>query len=266
MDHKKITDANRKAWNEVLPFHKKGRKIDLHKGFARPGFSVLDDVITAKLKEIGLKGKTVAQPCCNNGRELLSLINLGAKSGVGFDLSDAFIEEANELKKIAGVDCRFVETNVLEIGEEYRGQFDMVLITIGALCWITDLPRFFEIVEGMLKVGGDLIIYESHPIAFTLALEGDNGYDSTHPLNPVFSYFKSDPWAEVGLDYYGNARYEGTTHYSFTQKFSDIINPIVKSGLLIQELREYSHDISNGFAHIENEKILPLSYILHCVK
>jgi len=266
MNHKKIIEANRKAWNEVLPFHRKGRRIDLHKEFARPGFSVLDEIITAKLKEIGLDGKTVAQPCCNNGRELLSLINLGAKSGVGFDLSGAFIGEANELKNIAGLNCTFIETNVLDIGELYMGKFDMVFITIGALCWLPDLKKFFEIVYRILRDGGDLVIYEEHPFIYTLAMDGDKEYDPDLPMMPVHSYFRSDPWSDAGLDYYGNAEYEAVVHYSFTQKFSDILNPIVKSGFLPREMQEYPHDISNGFRHIENERILPLSYMLHCEK
>ncbi len=266
MDHRKIIEANRKAWNEVLPYHRKSRRIDLHKEFTRPGFSVLDDIITAKLNEIGLDGKTIAQLCCNNGRELLSLINLGAKRGVGFDLSEAFINEANELKDISGLDCTFVETNVLDIGEEYRGKFDLVFITIGALCWIPDLSRFFEIVHDILKNGGDLVIYDSHPFIYTLAMEGDDVYDPERPMSPVYSYFKSDPWAEAGLDYYGNIKYDASVHYSFTLKFSDTVNPIIQNGLAIRELREYPHDISNGFAHIENKKVLPLSYMLHCQK
>lgn len=266
MNHKKIIEANRKAWNEVLPFHRKGRRMDLHKEFARPGFSVLDEIITAKLKEIGLDGKTVAQPCCNNGRELLSLINLGAKTGVGFDLSDAFIGEANELKEIAGLDCTFIETNVLDIGDEFTGKFDLVFITIGALCWIPDLSKFFEIVHDILKDNCDLVIYEEHPFIYTLAMEDEEGYDPERPMNPRYSYFKSDPWIEAGLDYYGNEKYNATAHYSFTQKFSDILNPIVQSGFLLREMQEYPHDISNGFGHIENERILPLSYMLHCEK
>jgi len=266
MDHKKVIEANRKAWNEALPYHRRGRRIDLHKEFARSGFSVLDDIITAKLKEIGLDGKAVVQLCCNNGRELLSLVNLGAKSGVGFDLSEAFIAEANELKRIAGLDCTFVETNVLDIGREYHGKFDLAFITIGALCWIPDLSRFFEIVHDILKDKGDLVIYESHPFIYTLAMEDEEGFEPERPVNPVYSYFKSDPWTEAGLDYYGNEKYDATVHYSFTQKFSDIVNPIAQNGLIVRELQEYPHDISNGFAHIENKKILPLSYMLHCRK
>lgn len=38
--------------------------------------------IARELQTIGFKNKTVSQFCCNNGRELLSLMQLGAKEGI----------------------------------------------------------------------------------------------------------------------------------------------------------------------------------------
>ncbi len=263
MKNKDITEANRKAWNQALEHHRKSRGIDLHENFKKRGFSTLDEIITAKLKEIGLNGKRVAQLCCNNGRELLSAINLGAESGVGFDISDAFIEEGKELQKISGLNCEFVRTDILEIGHEYDGQFDIVLITIGALSWIPDLDAFFKVTARLLKKGGDLLIYETHPFAYMLATATDKEFVPSDPLKIINTYFRTEPWVdESGLDYYGKSQYESTLSYSFTQKLSDIINPIVRSGIAIKELLEYPHDISNLFAEAEKPALAPLCYIL----
>nr|HPI32382.1 hypothetical protein [candidate division Zixibacteria bacterium] len=95
-DTKRITEANRRAWNEATPLHQRHRTVDLRAKFAEPGYSCLDPIETAKLLQIGLAGQRVAQLCCNNGREILSLVNLGAAEGVGFDISDAAIAEAYE--------------------------------------------------------------------------------------------------------------------------------------------------------------------------
>ena len=91
---KKYSEANRTAWNEAAPIHRKTRPVDLNEFFSKPGASLLDPVETGILKSFGLDGKTVAQLCCNNGRDLISIVNIGAKSGTGFDISDGFIEEA----------------------------------------------------------------------------------------------------------------------------------------------------------------------------
>lgn len=41
-------------------------------------------------------------------------MQLGAKEGVGFDISDAAISEAEELAEIAKENARFIRTNALE--------------------------------------------------------------------------------------------------------------------------------------------------------
>jgi len=126
MDIKKYTEANREAWNEVIPIHQKSHSRNLKHEFTKKGYSVLDEIETALLKDIGLKGKNVAHLCCNNGRELLSIINIGAASGVGFDISDEAIREANELRELCELNCDFVRTDVYDIDDKYTNSFDLV--------------------------------------------------------------------------------------------------------------------------------------------
>lgn len=260
---KKYTEANRLAWNEVTPIHQKARKINLKKEFARRGFSVLDEYATAKLAEIGLAGKRVAQICCNNGRETLSLINIGAKSAIGFDISDEAIKEARELADIAGLDCEFVRTDVYDIGEEYYSTFDLAFITIGALPWMPDLNRFFEVVAGILKDNGYLVIYEQHPFGYMLAMEGDDDYDPDNPLKIVHSYFREEPWINnTGIDYIGKSKYKAETSYDFTVTLTKIINAVAENGIMIKEFTEYNHDISTDFENLKEESRIPKSYML----
>ena len=66
-----------------------------------------------------------------------------------------------------------------------------------------------------------------------------------------------------GLDYVGKSEYESqTTEYWFVHNISEIINSAVKSGLVIQEFNEYSHDISANLEHLESEQRIPKCYIL----
>ena len=83
MERKEIAEANRKAWNEVTPLHQKARKINLAEKFKEKDFSLLDPIETKKLQEVNVKGMSIAHLCCNNGRELLSILNaLEAEFGV----------------------------------------------------------------------------------------------------------------------------------------------------------------------------------------
>ncbi|PKK83005.1 MAG: hypothetical protein CVT49_10700 [candidate division Zixibacteria bacterium HGW-Zixibacteria-1] len=263
MDRKKIIEANREAWNEAIQKHQQARGDELKNGFARKGFSILDETITEKMKQLRIEGMDAAQLCCNNGRELLSMINLGAKSGVGFDLSDDAIKEADELAAIAGANCKFVRTDVLEIGPEYNNSFDLIYISIGALTWLPDLGGFFKIVSRLMRKNGTLLIYEQHPFAFMLAAADEPEYDQKHPLNVAYSYYRTEPWAnDTGIDYVGMTTYKAKEAFSFTQKLSDIFNAIIAAGINITEFIEYDHDISKMWEHIEKEKKIPLCCIL----
>ncbi|MEW5925650.1 MAG: class I SAM-dependent methyltransferase [Candidatus Zixiibacteriota bacterium] len=263
MDRKRIIAANREAWNEATGVHQRARGNKLKEGFAHKEFSTLDNIITRKMKQLHVEGKDAAQLCCNNGRELLSIINMGAKSGVGFDLSDEAIEEGRELAAIAGTNCRFVRTDVLEIGDEYNNSFDFVYISIGALSWLPDLDGFFRIVSRMLRKDGTLLIYEQHPFTYMLAAPDEPDFDKEHPMEVAYSYYRTEPWTnDTGIDYVGKTTYKGKEAFSFTQKLSDIFNAIIDSGINILEFAEFDHDIAESWDHIEKEKMIPLCYTL----
>ncbi len=78
MSRKDITSANREAWEEAAPLHRAQNLERQVVARREPGYSCLDEIETARLPALGLAGKVVAQLCCNNGREPLSVKNLGA--------------------------------------------------------------------------------------------------------------------------------------------------------------------------------------------
>lgn len=120
-----FTDANREAWDEAASVHARINQAKLLEAFAKPGHSTLDDHCLVRLEEIGFEGKAVAQLCCNNGRDLLSLRNLGAGHCVGFDASTEFIGQARALARLTGhEDVEFVVTDVYDIAAEKAGPYD----------------------------------------------------------------------------------------------------------------------------------------------
>ena len=256
-------EKNRAAWNQVAPIHRQQRKTDLREAVQSPSFCAINDIEKALFEKIGLAGKHVAQFCCNNGQELISLAKLGAASGVGFDIADEVVKEAQELAELAQVNCSFVRSNIMEIPESYFEQFDIVYLTAGTLTWIEDLPRLFAIAQLLAKAGGYLVIYEIHPFLDMIALPDDDEYDPHQELQIVYSYFKNDPYVdEHGLDYVGGTHYEARTTYSFPHNFSAILSSIATNAFAILDVKEYSHDISGGFKFLEKYQKLPLSYTL----
>jgi len=256
-------EGNREAWNQALKYHQKALQNSLQLGFQNPDFTTLDReydrVLIDKLKHIDLSEKTIAQIPCNNGRELLSLMRLGAKEAIGFDISDAAILEAKQLAEIAKENATFIRTNVLDIGAEYNNRFDFIFISQGSLQWFPDLDAYFGVVARLLKQGGQVLIFEIHPFAYLF----ENGFSfEKQNFDSLTSYFKKGPYNyPAGLDYFGGVEYESSECFWFMHKMSDIINAILNNGICVQEFEEYNIEMADN-PDVEGYDQLPLSYIL----
>ncbi|MEX0922077.1 MAG: methyltransferase domain-containing protein [Rhodovibrionaceae bacterium] len=261
MEREAYTAANKAAWNDSAALHRAGAAWErLREGFAQPGFSCLDAVETALFAEVGIAGKDVAQLCCNNAREILSVKNLGAARCVGFDQSAAFLAQGGELAVLAGQELELVEGDVYAIPAAYDGSFDIVLITIGVFGWMPDLGAFFAIVARLLKPGGQLLVHEEHPImnVFEPAAE--------RPFEPASSYFRKAPFAENhAIVYYGEEAPEVETHYWFVHPLSAVIMVALGAGLTLESFREYPNNISSAEFDLYETRAgveLPMSYTL----
>lgn len=254
-----IVAANRASWNESAARHRAhDQYAALQAGFAKPGFSALDEVLTGRLKAIGLDGKAACQLCCNNGCELLSLRTLGATGLAGFDFAEEFLTQGRELAALAGTEADFVQTDITRIPERYDGSFDLALVTIGVFGWMPDLARFFATARRVLKPGGRLFIYEGHPI---LNMYDDR--DRGGPPQPDESYFRSEPYrTDTGLDYWAKEDYAAKPNYWTFHKMSDVIMGILRAGFAIEDFEEFPHNVGSH-DHLENQPHqLPLSYVL----
>lgn len=256
---KDITRKNLIAWQEAAPIHARHNQAHLREAFSRPGFSVLDPIETGILQDLGVTGQDVAQVCCNNGRELLSVKSMGAACCVGFDGAQGFVDQANDLAQAAGQEVEFVCCDAYDIPERYHHSFDLVTITIGVLGWMPDIDGFFASIEQLLRPGGAIFIYEHHPVLVMME-PGAAG----SPVAFELSYFRTDAYIDdSGLDYYGGESYDATPNASFSHKMSDILMAGVKSGLSLEHFQERPEHISNMWWNVEHADIgLPMCYTL----
>lgn len=200
----------------------------------------------------------MAQLCCNNARELLSIRNMGAGRCVGFDFSRAFLDQGRELAVAAGQDLEFLQTEITAIPPEHNGQFDLAVVTIGVLGWMPDLSAFFATVARVLKPGGRTFLYEDHPIL--------NMYpDGEQPMPPVpdESYFRSTPYcSDEGLDYWGGKNYDAQPVYWIFHRMCDVVMGVVRNGFAIEDFEELPHNTGTRQLYENQPQQLPLSYIL----
>ena len=252
--------ANRDAWNEAAALHRRQNQAELLETFSKGGYSCLLPKEKEILENLGMQGLSVAQLGCNNGRELISVKNMGAGLCVGFDQSEEFVQQARELNEAAGQDCRFVVSPIHEISKDFDRTFDLVFVTIGVLGWMPDLDQFMARAAEILRPGGRLFLSEQHPILWMIE-PGKAG----DPLVWELSYFDKAPYKDSeGLDYYGGGTYESKPLYSFQHKMSDIFSSAIGAGLgRIEHFEESPEHISNTWWNVEECKLgFPMSFTL----
>lgn len=259
MDTKTVTEANREAWEEAAPKHAAQNQERLIDSFKDPSFTLLNEVETRRLEAIGVKGKDIAQVCCNNGRELLCVKRMGAARCVGFDGAQGFINQARELNEAAGTDVEFVCTNIYDIDPAYFDCFDAVTITIGVLSWMPDLRAVFNVLDKIMRPGAALFIYEHHPVLEMMEVGGPND-----PVAFELSYFDKQPYVDTtGLDYWSGENYDAKPASSFLHTMADVIMSGINNGMAVEHFEEFPDHISNTWYNVEKQiDGFPMSYTL----
>lgn len=256
---------NKEAWEDAFEHRVPGWGEDNHRRLANEELPFFCPDVAEELRRIDFSGKDIAQFCCNNGRELLSLLRLGAKSGAGFDIAGNIIEQAVDTAEKAGIhNCQFISCNILDISEQYHNSFDFVLFTIGAITWFDDLNSLFQKVSQCLRPGGILFLHDFHPVMNMLPLPGEPEFDEQNLHQAVYSYFRKEPWSEKEGMGYMSGRYDSKTFTSFSHTMSDIINAVSGAGLRVVKLNEYDYDV--GLSDVYDKKGFPLSYLLTAEK
>ena len=254
--------GNKEAWEEAFEMRTESWGADIISRIEREEYAYFNQDTIETLKHYNLEGKTMGQFCCNNGRELLSLVkNTKAAAGIGFDIAENMVAFANEKAQLLGLPCEFVATNILEIDDTYKDHFDAVIITIGALCWFKNLYEFFKVVTKCMKEGGIIIINEQHAFTNMIATNGDDEYEETHPMNCVFSYFEHEWIGNEGMGYITGKNYHSKTFTDYTHSMSEIIGAMCANHVVITNMKEFDYDLSGGFSHLEHRGF-PLSMIL----
>ena len=256
-------EKNRIAWNKTTIQHQRSNKEYLLQKMRERTFDFLGSEILAELNGINFSEKLVSQICCNNGRELIALVSMGAKEGVGFDISDEVIGQAQELAHVAGQNCSFLRTDILDNPGEYNGKFDFVYISAGTFCWFESLTQLIVKIKELLKPGGIIFVNEIHPVVSTMAVIDEPGYNPDNELNMLYSYFKGDPWIEqLNLDYVSKTKYEPEQTISFQHTLEEVFSAFLDHGLTIKRFKEFPKDVSAMFRHLEKYNKLPMSYVL----
>jgi SAM-dependent methyltransferase len=169
------TDHNRRAWDEI---HR--QRVD-----ALAGEAGLPAPVRHALAD--LSGKRVLHLRCATGEATAELAELGAVV-TGVDASGQALELARE----RWPSILWVQADSQALPSELRrGRFDLVYAGPGSMAATRDLDTWMRGVAAAVRTGGDLLIFDEHPVA--LCVDGlmhwrENYFDEgIHRLGQIVS-------------------------------------------------------------------------------
>jgi len=266
---KKEMDVNKRHWDEVVPLHVASRFYDVE-GFLKGRSSLLP----VEAEEVGdVRRRSLLHLQCHFGMDTLSWARKGAVT-TGVDYSIKAVEEARKLSSKIGVEARFIESNIYDLGEKLDEQFDIVFTSYGVLCWLPNLEGWAETIAHFLKDGGFFYIVEDHPVA---QLVDEHASEGIRVKYPYFTEGKPTEFRELGSYTDRSAKLDNSVTYEWTHTMADIVNSLIRSGLCIDYLHEFPfsffkrHDDleprEDGTWHFKDPRVsFPMMFSLRATK
>jgi ubiquinone/menaquinone biosynthesis C-methylase UbiE len=232
--------ANLETWNKWTELHKDSDSYDL------PGFLKGDLRLHAlEQEELGeVKGKTLLHLQCHFGLDTLSWARLGAQV-TGVDFSDRAIDLARKVAQEAGLEARFICSNLFDLPAVLDEQFDVVFTSYGALYWLHDLPAWGRLVKRYLKPGGVFYVAEFHP--FSQIFEESEDQKGVRVTTRYFPDPQPLKYEVTGSYAAPEAQASHSIEYGWTHTLSDILNALISAGLALEFVHEFPYTVDPSF-------------------
>jgi phthiocerol/phenolphthiocerol synthesis type-I polyketide synthase E len=231
--------VNRANWDERTGIHLESRFYDVE-GWLREGRGPRDREVEALGDVTDLR---LLHLQCHFGKDTLSWARAGARV-TGLDFSASAVEAARDLALRSGLEDRseFVCSDVYEARRALRdATYDIVYVSLGALCWLPDVDRWAEQVGSLVTPRGRFYIHDVHPLAWSLA---DDGLVLEH------TYFEeSEPYVSESEDTYTDSTrpLENRKTYEWNHSIGEIVTALVRHGLRIERLVEHDWTVLPRF-------------------
>jgi len=238
VDEPDYVRLNRANWDDRAPIHAAAPDYEVQSFLDDPAH--LSGVVRFDLPRLGeVTGLDGVHLQCHIGTDTISLARLGARM-TGLDLSGASLAEARLLADATNTDVDYVESDVyaapVALGDR---TFDLVYVSLGALCWLPSVDRWAAVVDALLRAGGRLFIRDTHPMLN--ALDAESGQ-----LVSRESYFEgSEPFVwDEGETYVGRAESEdraitNTVTHSWNHGLGETVTALLRRGLVVTLLEEH---------------------------
>ena len=149
------------------------------------------------------------------------------------DFSARALRRAEELAQAVGVTLATVQADSRALPPSLHDCFDLVYVTVGAICWIDDLDLWMRQVALALRAGGRLVMVEIHPLYQMVGGRvPDLVVDFPYGGGASATYVGQGTYADPHADFVTS-----TTNYAHS--IGDIVSGAVRAGLRVDELVEH---------------------------
>ena len=195
---------------------------------------------------------------CSHGLDALGLLNLGAGSVTGIDISPTMIRQAQQTASALGRSATFVCADVLEVPARFDESADIVYTGKGALPWMMDLKAWANVIARLLRRGGRVFIFEGHPLDALWERESD-----LLELRQDAGYFDSVPRENPGFPADLVERQLGPQRSRLLERFwtpAEVITSLLSVGLSLELFQEHPLLFWKQFPRWPKELIARLSH------
>lgn len=251
------TSSNEAAWDFAARKYAADLERDIY--FLRAGGVSLNDTEQGVLGNIPLNGRAVHLQC-SHGLDTLSLINLGFSDVIGVDLSGAMLELARRKSDALGWSASWIHADVLEPPEDTLGSADLVYTGKGAIPWIRSIGRWSEVVQRLLRPGGYLYVYESHPLDWIW----EPG-SVVHRMDRSRSYFDDRPrpnedFPSSAVKRYSPSDEQPPTAWEYHYTLGHILTATADAGLEFIQLTEHGEHFWDRFPEMPFDEMARLPH------
>ncbi|MFB9377648.1 class I SAM-dependent methyltransferase [Kineococcus gynurae] len=228
--------ANLRTWDERVPHHVVAYGAEAFAddpGALRAQTEV--GLLAPHLPGGSIAGLDVVHLQCHIGTDTIGLARHGARV-VGTDLSGPAVEAARALARRAGVDASFALCRNEDAPDVLGRRFDVVVTSVGVLCWLDDLTTWARAVHRLLRPAGVFLVHDAHPMLSALQ-EGRS--DGLLVLGePYFASSGPRRWDD-GLTYATDAPMQHNTTYVWPHDLAEIFGAVLGAGLHVEAFHEH---------------------------
>jgi len=195
-----------------------------------------------------MRDKKVLDLGCGMGWHCRYVMENGAKSAIGIDISEKMIEKARAINAMDGIE--YIRKPIEDV--DYPAEsFDIVISSL-TLHYIESFESLFNNISKWLVPGGDIIFSVEHPV-FTAYGSQEWVYDESGTILhwPVDNYFYEGKRSAIFL---------GEQIVKYHRTITSYINTLLKQGFYIKEIIEpYPEgDIQKMSEDMKNELRRPM--------